>query len=518
MANRYWIGGSGNWSDTANWSTTSGGGGGSAAPTSSDDVYIDENSGFGAGGTITLDGDGNCHDFICTSGHTFTLSSSNDDLFTYGDITLESNITVTSWRFILTGTEAANIDWAGATTDTSLYMDGSGRKSLTANFPHGVQFYRTGGVFDANGYDVGNPTTGNNFNAWPDPGETYTIYMGEGTWYVGTVAYFTDEWYGGVVNIYCETSTIETKASYCEFYGGGNTFHNFVWGTSTDDLYFEDSFTLHDFTENTTDNWHSLWVRSGETITFTGDITFLGDGAENQTTIYPSAGDIDGNSDSISTYTNLYSGSVTAVGQSFTIGADDVGVYSIGLNLRKTGSPTGTVYLKIYAHSGTFGTSSIPTGATLATASTLDVSTVTSFGNNKYFYFTGEQAITLSSGTNYVFVVEYSGGDASNYLMVSKNTSGTHEGNLSTYNGSWNASAGDDIASFSVTAKFQYTLSKSSGIINAEYLDIEYSNATGGAIWCAGDNSTDSGNNTGWRFYSKKTLMKRRSSNFINLI
>lgn len=48
MANRYWIGGTGDWSDTAHWSTASGGSGGASVPTSSDDVYIDNASGSGS--------------------------------------------------------------------------------------------------------------------------------------------------------------------------------------------------------------------------------------------------------------------------------------------------------------------------------------------------------------------------------------------------------------------------------------------------------------------------------------
>ena len=36
MANRYWVGNGGNWSDTAHWSTTSGGSGGASVPTSTD--------------------------------------------------------------------------------------------------------------------------------------------------------------------------------------------------------------------------------------------------------------------------------------------------------------------------------------------------------------------------------------------------------------------------------------------------------------------------------------------------
>jgi len=47
VANRYWVGGTGDWNATAGskWSTTSGGAGGSAAPTAADDVYIDLGSG-----------------------------------------------------------------------------------------------------------------------------------------------------------------------------------------------------------------------------------------------------------------------------------------------------------------------------------------------------------------------------------------------------------------------------------------------------------------------------------------
>jgi len=43
----YWVGGTGNWSNTAHWSTTSGGAGGAAAPTTSDNVFFDSNSGTG---------------------------------------------------------------------------------------------------------------------------------------------------------------------------------------------------------------------------------------------------------------------------------------------------------------------------------------------------------------------------------------------------------------------------------------------------------------------------------------
>ena len=65
----------------------------------------------------------------------------------------------------------------------------------------------------------------------------------------------------------------------------------------------------------------------------------------------------------------------------------------------------------------------------------------------------------------------------------------------------WNISgtAGNLVTIGSATAA-SHTLSKSSGTVNANYLSISRSTATGGATWYAGANSTDGGNNTGWIF------------------
>jgi hypothetical protein len=52
-ANKYWVGGTGNWSDATNhWSASSGGSPGAAKPTTNDVVYVDGSSGTG---TITVD-------------------------------------------------------------------------------------------------------------------------------------------------------------------------------------------------------------------------------------------------------------------------------------------------------------------------------------------------------------------------------------------------------------------------------------------------------------------------------
>ena len=62
------------------------------------------------------------------------------------------------------------------------------------------------------------------------------------------------------------------------------------------------------------------------------------------------------------------------VGQSFT--GDGKTLSSVKFYARKVGSPTGNIYAKIFAHSGTYGTSSVPTGTELAVSGAVDVTTI----------------------------------------------------------------------------------------------------------------------------------------------
>lgn len=59
MANRYWVGGTGNWNQTSHWSDTSGGDGNFTIPSAGDIVYFDSNSGTG---TITINIAATCID------------------------------------------------------------------------------------------------------------------------------------------------------------------------------------------------------------------------------------------------------------------------------------------------------------------------------------------------------------------------------------------------------------------------------------------------------------------------
>ncbi len=138
-------------------------------------------------------------------------------------------------------------------------------------------------------------------------------------------------------------------------------------------------------------------------------------------------------------------GATQGIGQSFT--GDGNALNSAKFYIKKFGSPTGNAVVKVYTHSGTFGTSSVPTGAALATSANFDVSTLTTSFQLISFSFSGGNKIALTNGTKYVVTIEYSGGDGSNALIVGADgTTLGHAGNKVGYNGSsWAAQSTFDV-------------------------------------------------------------------------
>lgn len=140
----------------------------------------------------------------------------------------------------------------------------------------------------------------------------------------------------------------------------------------------------------------------------------------------------------------LYSGNWIIYGQSFTssVGGE---LDSVKFYLKKTGTPPGNMTATIYAHTGTYGSSSKGTGPTLATSDAISASTLsTSFGLVT-FDFSGAERITLSASTYYVVALEYSSGDGSNRVDIGiDNTSPTHSGNRAGYTSGWASNSGQD--------------------------------------------------------------------------
>lgn len=131
MADRYWVGGSGNWdaTSTTNWSATSGGAGGASAPTSADNVIFDAGSNVGTGAfTVTVTGTSGassvCNDFS-TGGAggaldgAMTLSMGATAILScYGSMTLPST------NFTWTGTSGAILLFLATTTGKTITTNG----------------------------------------------------------------------------------------------------------------------------------------------------------------------------------------------------------------------------------------------------------------------------------------------------------------------------------------------------------------------------------------------------------
>ncbi len=150
------------------------------------------------------------------------------------------------------------------------------------------------------------------------------------------------------------------------------------------------------------------------------------------------------------------------LGQSFTGDGSTLGTAMFFL--RDIGSATGNATAKVYAHTGTFGSTGEPTGAALATSETYDVSALTSTINLITFRFTGVNQIQLANGTKYVVTIEY---DTANNILVAHDTSSpTHEGNISFLNGGvWDVDT-SDIIFYVTSGTFDRISGTDTGFVN----------------------------------------------------
>ncbi len=275
MANFYWVGGTGDWSGFGtHWATTSGGGTFHAnAPTSDDDVFIDSSSGFGSGGTITLDSaEQLMKDFTSSSGHTFTIGSGSNSFSVYGSITLESGLTLQPNNVSFYGTATHTITSngaylnAGANSYVSFY--GSGTYTLQDDLTTNSEIWIANGTFDANDHNVTCHDVYIGFLT-----DNPTVVMSSGTWTLTKSdndidpPWTVDETTGPcTVTITPETSTIkltDTSVSNKTFNGGGKTYNN-LWlaGDGTGTFIITGSNTFNDFK-----------IDAGNTVKFTQSTT-----------------------------------------------------------------------------------------------------------------------------------------------------------------------------------------------------------------------------------------------------
>lgn len=138
----------------------------------------------------------------------------------------------------------------------------------------------------------------------------------------------------------------------------------------------------------------------------------------------------------------------TKVAQSFT--ADGSSLREAVAYLSCANLSAGTMVAEIFAHSGTFGTSSVGTGAALATSESVSVTSLSRIGAIPVaFDFIGANQITLVNGTNYVLAISWSGLVPNNNVdLISYSPPSVGiAGNISDFiSPTWSATAANDMA------------------------------------------------------------------------
>jgi hypothetical protein len=155
----------------------------------------------------------------------------------------------------------------------------------------------------------------------------------------------------------------------------------------------------------------------------------------------------------VSNFENIYVivaevGINEAMGQSFTGDGSTLESATFHVSL-EDGTASGVLTAYIYAHTGTFGTSSTPTGSALATSDSLSYLDIVNGLNT--FTFSGVNQITLTNATKYCVVIAYvpdASDDPNNdYVYIGiDDISPTHAGNaFSNVNGgAWTVQSGYD--------------------------------------------------------------------------
>ena len=256
---KYWVGGTGNWSDTAHWSTSSGGAGGASVPTSDDDVFFDANSGSG---TVTVDSTAYAYNLNFT-GFTGTLAGSAA-LNIYGSLTLGSGMT---WSYTGAVTFAATsgntLTFNGKSTNNSFtFNSASGRWTLQDDWNNGSSSITlTAGSLDTNGKTV----TCGTFNSSNSNARTLTLGSSTINCTSWSLATTTN------LNFDAGTSVIKCTGTFA---GGGKTYYEVQLNASgSQSLTGANTFTN---LKRTGGSSTSASLTLGASQTVTGTLTLTG--------------------------------------------------------------------------------------------------------------------------------------------------------------------------------------------------------------------------------------------------
>lgn len=276
---RYWVGNTGNWNSTGEWSASSGGASGASVPLCHDTAIFDANSFDNNGYTVTMNMDLMCATTFADTDQTFNLAFSQNT-YIFGSQTWDSNLTVSGTARSLYFSNRSDCTFTPTTAGennamnmSSIYLRNIGCKvtllddlNITGAANNIIIF--DGGTFDANDYDVTCKRCSSNVAS--------TYYLGNGTWTLtGYEGAIFDA--NGSDTIYAEGSTIiinNTDGLNQRFDGEGKTFNNLSF-TGTGIFTITGSNSFNDLTVDTTNGANTIKFTAGTTTTVSS-LTFQG--------------------------------------------------------------------------------------------------------------------------------------------------------------------------------------------------------------------------------------------------
>src|SRR3989344_5927600 len=122
MANRFWVLGTGNTSDTAHWAATAGGAGGQTVPIAGDSVDFDANSGTAA--TVTVD--------VALSAASITINKSDLTLTHNAGTTLTGAMTLTTGTLNTNGQTCSWGSFSSNNSNTRTLTMGASQITITS--------------------------------------------------------------------------------------------------------------------------------------------------------------------------------------------------------------------------------------------------------------------------------------------------------------------------------------------------------------------------------------------------
>ena len=512
MADRYWVGGTATWDLTAGtkWALTSGGAGGQAVPTAADNVFFDAASGPV---TVTISGfrvanSVNCTGFVGsivgTTSVGITLSGSlilNSEMLYSGGLQLffRGVGSITSAGKVFRNITLENSGSTNITLNDALTTQSLGVFTLTAGALNLNNFTLTCGRFESNNSNVRSIAFGTGSIALNSATAGAVVLS------MNTATNYTYTGSGLFTRNMGTTATFAFGST-----SGGNPTNapnvNINSGSATCTLSSTSSFKNLNFTGSTCAvNSTSPQISGNLTLSSTGSYPIFSCTMVGTSTVTS-------NGKTISSF------SINAAGITVTL-ADALNVSS-QFNLGQ--GTFNTANFNVTA--GTFVSSS-PLTRTLNMGSSAWFITANSWNTSISTNMTlnaGTSSIRFNSGGT---SKSFQGGGLTYYNLI-HDSGGVGGLNTLTITGAntfnditavvrpctfvfpagvtqtlanftLSGTAGNLVTIQSSTPGTQFTLSKSSGAVNVDYMSIKDSNATGGAVFTA-TNSVNGGNNTGW--------------------